>query len=427
MIEIKRKIFLSIFKIFVYLRFTYLTAILIFLSLRKIKGINYVKTNKIFLVLGKSIGLDDLKISYQNINSNIIFYNLDRNVTKIIFRSFVKKKIYKDYDYNSKDRNVEHQLKKLKIFLYDIFTILKKFKNFQGIINFNVFYYGDVELQKISKKLGVKFFSIHKEALKPPLYLKYFKWIYKNTANKFYGTKILTYNDFEKKLMVDGKVAPKNKIKVIGMPRLIKSFDLVKDHDNSKNKKIILYSSLFRKLPYFKNPYYKKPKHKIFENKSDLNFNEIQEKTLILLSKFLDKNQNARVTLKVRVGHEKLFEKKSIHKRMDVVKGGSGHDLLKNHDIVFAFNSTIILEALAAKKIVFCPFQNIKSGELFKFINLTISSNSERFILKKLQNIYDNKNNINFTNQKAVSKVLNLYLRNNDKMAGKRLIKVINT
>ena len=112
---------------------------------------------------------------------------------------------------------------------------------------------------------------------------------------------------------------------------------------------------------------------------------------------------------------------------MDVVKGGSGHDLLKNHDIVFAFNSTIILEALAAKKIVFCPFQNIKSGELFKFINLTISSNSERFILKKLQNIYDNKNHINFTNQKAVSKALNLYLRNNDKMAGKRLIKVINT
>ena len=83
-------------------------------------------------------------------------------------------------------------------------------------------------MQKVSKNLGIKFFTIHKEALKPPLYQKYFKWIYRNTSNKFYGNKILTYKNFEKKLMVDSNIAPENKIKVIGMPRLIKSFNISK-------------------------------------------------------------------------------------------------------------------------------------------------------------------------------------------------------
>ena len=82
-----------------------------------------------------------------------------------------------------------------------------------------------------------------------------------------------------------------------------------------------------------------------------------RKKTLKLLSTFLNKNENARLTLKVRIGHEKLFRKELLHPKIDIVEGGSGHYLLENHDIVFAFNSTIILEALAANKIVFVHFK----------------------------------------------------------------------
>ena len=78
--------------------------------------------------------------------------------------------------------------------------------------------------------------------------------------------------------MVDSNIAPENKIKVIGMPRLIKSFNISKLKNKNLNKKIILYSSLFRKLPYFNNPDYIKPKHKIFNHKSDLNFLKYRKK-----------------------------------------------------------------------------------------------------------------------------------------------------
>ena len=421
-----RNFFLFTLKIVTFLRFEYLTSLIIFLSLRRIKYIHYGKTNKTFLVLSKSVGIDDLETAFYRKKSKINFYYIDRNVTKIIFRSFVKKKIYKDYDYNTKNIDTNLQIKKFQNYIYKNFNNLKKLKNFEGIINFNVFYYGDVELQKVSKNLGIKFFTIHKEALKPPLYNKHFKLIYQNTCNKFYGNKILTYNNFEKKLMVDSNIAPENKIKVIGMPRLIKSFNISKLKNKNLNKKIILYSSLFRKLPYFNNPDYIKPKHKIFNHKSDLNFFEIQKKTLKLLSTFLNKNENARLTLKVRIGHEKLFRSELLHPKIDIVEGGSGHYLLENHDIVFAFNSTIILEALAANKIVFCPFQNLRSKELFNFLNLTICSNSEKFLIKKLQDCYDDKIIVNKKNKRNILKVLNLYLQNNDKKAGDRLIKALN-
>ena len=423
--KLLRKIFFFTLKIFTFLRLEYLTSLIVFLSLRRIKYIHYGKTNKTFLVLSKSIGRDDLETAYYKKKSKINFYSIDRNVTKIILDLLLKKKNIID-DYNTKNIDTNSQIKKFQNYIYKVFNNLKRFKNFDGIINFNVFYYGDVELQKVSKSLGVKFFTIHKEALKPPLYQKYFKWIYRNTSNKFYGNKILTYNNFEKKLMVDSNIAPENKIKVIGMPRLIKSFNISKLKNKNLNKKIILYSSLFRKLPYFNNPDYIKPKHKIFNHKSDLNFFEIQKKTLKLLSTFLNRNENARLTLKVRIGHEKLFRKELLHPKIDIIEGGSGHYLLENHDIVFAFNSTIILEALAANKIVFCPFQNLRSKELFNFLNLTICSNSEKFLLKKLQDCYDDKIIINKKNKKNILKVLNLYLQNNDKKAGDRLIKALN-
>ena len=90
-----RNFFLFTLKIVTFLRFEYLTSLIIFLSLRRIKYIHYGKTNKTFLVLSKSVGIDDLETAFYRKKSKINFYYIDRNVTKIIFRSFVKKKFIK--------------------------------------------------------------------------------------------------------------------------------------------------------------------------------------------------------------------------------------------------------------------------------------------------------------------------------------------
>ena len=45
------------------------------------------------LVLSKSVGIDDLETAFYRKSQKLIFIIIDRNVTKIIFRSFVKKNL----------------------------------------------------------------------------------------------------------------------------------------------------------------------------------------------------------------------------------------------------------------------------------------------------------------------------------------------
>ena len=78
--------------------------------------------------MSKSVGIDDLETAFYRKKSKINFYYIDRNVTKIIFRSFVKKKIYKDYDYNTKNIDTNLQIKKFQNYIYKVFNNLKKLK-----------------------------------------------------------------------------------------------------------------------------------------------------------------------------------------------------------------------------------------------------------------------------------------------------------
>tara|TARA_Y100000591_G_scaffold19757_1_gene14625 strand:- start:219 stop:1517 length:1299 start_codon:yes stop_codon:yes gene_type:complete len=406
-----------------------LSACIIFLSLREMKGIKYGKITKKYIVLHKSVGIDDLKDSFYLKSSNFKFLVIKRRFIKIIYDNFVKNDHLKDYDYFTKDKKILKGQAQYNNFLNKVILKLQLLIKFDGFINFNIFYKAEVELQKVSSNLGLKFITIHKEALHPPLYFKQLQWIYKNTANKFYGTKVLTYNNQEKKSLVVNEIVPSNKIKVVGMPRLIKSLNLNTKSYKKKNyfKNIVLFTTYNRYLPYYSNPYLKKPKHKIFSKITDTNFKKIELKTFDLLKKLLEKENDVQLSIKLRTGFKEntnIFQK--FGDRVKVITGGAGHELLANHGIVIGFNSTIVLESLAAGRITFCPFLNNSSKELFEFTKNTICSNSPNFLLSKLTKAKDGKLKISKKNQIEIKKALHFYLYNNDKQAGERLIKELN-
>ena len=405
-------------------------AYLIFFSLRKIKKIKYGRIKKRFLVLHKSVGIDDLVATFDKKKSNIELVVIKRKILKIFYNCFVKNDNLTDYNYYTENKEILNGQKKYNEYLNKIFSKLLKIKNFDGFINFNIFYKCEVELQKVSKDLGLKFYSIHKEVMHTPGYRKGIKWIYSNTANKFYGTKILIYNYFEKKLLIESKVSSAKKIKVVGMPRLINSLK-IRSNSSTKNKdlnkNIILYGFGNRYLPYNRNPYFKKPKDPLFENKHDINSDKIQAKTINMLIKVLKLEPEVKLTIKSKdaftVNKKKFSE---FDDRVQFIEGGSGHHLLQENGIVIAFNnSTIVFEALAAGKIVFSPFQKINSGELFDFKSCTICSNSEKNLIKKLLNFINKNQKLNRNFKKKSDKIIDLYLNNSDGKAGNRLIREI--
>lgn len=407
-----------------------LPAYLIVISLRKIKKIRYGKIKKRLLVLHKSVGINDLEAAFDNKKSNIELLVINRKILKIFYECFVSNDNLTDYNYYTEKKEILDGQKKYNEYLKKILTKLIKITNFNGFINFNIFYKCEVELQRVSKDLGLEFYSIHKEVMHTPGYRKGIKWIYSNTANKFYGTKILIYNSFEKKLLIESKVSTANKIKVVGMPRLINSLKIKSDSLTSNkhiNKNIILYGFGKRFLPYNKNPYFKKPNDPLFDHKHDINSDKIQAKTINMLYKVLNLEPEVKLTIKSKDSfsvNTKKFSK--FGDRVQFIKGGSGHKLLKKNGIVIAFNnSTIVFEALAAGKIVFSPFQKIKSGELFDFKNCTICSNSEKYLIKKLLYFINKKPKLNKSFKKRSDKIIDLYLKNSDGKAGNRLIKEI--
>ena len=88
-----QKILYLILNLLVNLRLSFLSSFVIFLSLRKIKGFNCVDSDrkKNLIVLEKSHGIEDIKIAYENIETNLVFFVLQRKVFSIIFKSFFKK------------------------------------------------------------------------------------------------------------------------------------------------------------------------------------------------------------------------------------------------------------------------------------------------------------------------------------------------
>ena len=343
-------------------------AYLIFFSLRKIKIIKYGKIKKRFLVLHKSVGIDDITAAFKSKKSKVEFLVIKRKILKIFYNCFVKNDHLNDYDYFTKNQNILNAQKRYRYYLFKIFSKLQTIINYNGFINFNIFYKCEVELQKISKSLGLEFYSIHKEVMHTPSYRSCIKWIYSNTANKFYGTKILIYNSFEKKLLIESKVCSAKKIKVVGMPRLINSLNTKLNSsiaNKDLNKNIILYLFGNRYLPYHKNPYFKKPNNPLFENKTKLNFDKLQDKTFNLLYDILKLKPEVKLTIKSKDSFKintKIFSE--FQNRVNFIEGGSGHHLLKENGIVIVFNnSTIVFEALAAGKIVFSPFHLISNPD----------------------------------------------------------------
>ena len=404
-----------------------LSAIIIYFSLRKIKKIKTNSKKKItFIVLHKAVGIDDLISAYETKISKINYLNLNRRFIKIIYDKFLKNKLH-DYDYNYFDKNIIENKKKYNDYLQKVIIYLKKFKKFNGFINFNIFYYAEVELQKVCKKQNLKFFTIHKESVHPPIYIKHLEWIYKNTANDFYGNKIFVYNASEKNLLIKSKVCKPNQVTVVGMPRLSHSFK-IKDFDKLNNKyknNLIIYQSQERYLPYFNNKNFKKPSHRLFDFSLPFSLKETEFKCLEMLKKISNQNK-INLTSKTRIGQNQS-KFKNIYKGLNIVSGGSGHKLLEKNQIVVAFNSTIIFEALAAGKIVFTPNfdEDYKKNSeyFFDYFGSTFLDRNVKSFEKSINNVIDdNYSDHLYKNDKKIKLVLKKYLFNNDNGAGNRLV-----
>ncbi len=302
---------------------------------------------------------------------------------------------------------------------------------FNFFIGFNFNYRAERELHNVCHELKIPFLLMYKENVRTELQRKYQVHMLKKTNEKINVYKIAVYSDIAKKFLVDVGIIDKKKIKVVGCPRLGLSFKYKKVIP--KNQIIYYAIEKYRGLPQnyiksFGEKYFKDLKcHKLY--KENYNWHKLHLKTLKILRYFAIKNPNIQILIKAKTGHYNSSDYKNLPTNITILKMGVGHSFLKESKVVIAWNTTSILEAIAANRFILLPYFHKKNPKLKKEDELVFKLDKKNYAFteddfyKKLNFFIKKRYKKNNLNNKQSS--LKYYLGNLDNGAGKRLDKFL--
>ena len=142
------------------------------------------------------------------------------------------------------------------------------------------------------------------------------------------------------------------------------------------------------------------------------------------LKQFSKNNKDVEVILKGKQGFFNLSEYENLPKNFKVLSGGTGEHLLKDAKLVIGWNSTSVLEAIAANRFLIHPLFFGKKSFL-KEASLRLNMNKQSVLLnenqfqKKLNYFINKKYNKNILNNNIYP--LKYYLNNTNGTSGKKL------
>ena len=410
-----------------------LLSLLLIFNLSKIKKIS--PKNKIkykVLVLTKSVGIDDLISSQKKYNKNILYLTFPRYFLKIMYEAIIHNhQELTDEKYFSKNKYTEKSKKEYNEFLLSFFKIFIKKYPFNLFIGFNFLYVAERELHDVSQKLKIPFLLLFKECVITKTQFNYQSYTWKKNKEHFKGSKIGVYSKLAKQYLSQSKIMSKNRIDVVGCSRLATSFSYKKILP--KNKIVYYAVEKYRGLPnrYCKTQdknFFKDLKDHKFYNKK-FNWEFLHSKTLKILRSFAINNPNIEIIIKTKTGEKNnLNNYKNLPENIKVIYEGAGHALLKDSKVVIGWNSTIILEAIAANRFILLPYFHKKNKILNKCeldfkLNKKNYGYSEQDFYMKLQNFIKEKYYSHKVNNDHRS--LEYYLGNSKNNAEKKLNKFI--
>ncbi len=369
-------------------------SLLLIINLSKLKNILPKKEAKFrVLVLSKSAGIDDLIESQKKYNNNILYLEFPRYILQIIFESFFgKNSEISDVKYFTNKKNIQKLKLEYRNFLITLIKLFKKKYSFKSFIGFNFIYRAEREFHLACDKLNIPFLVLFKESVLTKTQEEYQKFAYLKNKEKFGGYKIAVYSNFAKKYLMKSKIVNKHQVEVVGCSRLSSSFSYKKEIPKNQ----ILYYAIerYRGLP---NIYYELFGQKFYRNiknqnlfSTKYNWDELHIKTLKILKKFALKNPHIKIVIKTKTGQKyNKTDFEYLPENIEVYKEGVGHEFLKESKVIIGWNTTAILEAIAANRFILLPnFHKknkfLKDSELKFNLKKENYGNSENDFYKKL-------------------------------------------
>lgn len=417
---LKKQILILVVKFSCIFNLPFIYSLVLMISFKKINNIKYnLKSKKKLLFFYKSIGINDIKSAFNSYPSNYPIFFCESIYLLEVFDHFVSNQV-KDHHY--KIKNTEDGKKDYRNFMRKTFQFIKKNWNLGGFISASIFYRQLKEIENFSEELNLPFIVVHKEGIRSRKEREVEDWIIKNRVGKFGGSKLIVYNNDEKNSYLNINYTSKEKIDVCGCPR----FDNFHKMRGQPQEKTIVFFMIQKDygLPMKNNKWFvpKELQNKIKVKSFDWNF--INKKYTQLIREFIIENPEYNIIIKAKTGHieEQLKDLKKIkNKNVKFVMGGDSYEIIKKSKYVVVFNSAVLFETIAAKRILISVRDLIKKKNYDGFILETKKLHYTSKVLKNLKKInYPKKNKA----QKNF--ILNKYMGNVSGNSSVKVAKSIN-
>lgn len=333
------------------------------------------------IVLSKSGGTDDLIYSQKKYNEDIIYLKSFRSFFKHIYFTI----LYSVDKKNISDFSVEQKKifrKKYINFLVKFLNILKIKYKINAFIGFNYIYYAEKELHEACNQVRIPFLLLYKETVLTEIEIIYLKYILQSTKERFNGFKVAVYSNFAKEILTETNFSDENKIEVVGCSRLGESFSYKKI--SPKNQIVYYAIQNDRGLPHrfikqFGNKFLSNlEQHRYYDAK--YNWLNLNNKTLGILKRYALDNPETEIIIKNKIGIiENTKEYVNLPKNIKIKYDGIGHQLLKNSKVVIAWNTTAIIEAIAANRFILLPYFHKNEKKFRKENELILNLKSENY------------------------------------------------
>jgi hypothetical protein len=256
-------------------------------------------------------------------------------------------------------------------FLKAMWCGLERYVKFDAVVTGNFGYYAERELALVLEEMGTPFIAMHKENLKSPGRMEFSKIIYRDRRGPFGGRKIVVYNEGERALQIETRVASPEKITVCGMPRLDRVHEwrrnnAGKQRSAHRRPRVLLFSftpkAVLPRIGRRPQAGFVGNAERIEESLELLNWEELSRQTHQAVLTLAKENPEIGVVIKskARVREQSemrrmIGEETKLPDNLEIVAGGDPLDLIKKSDVVCGFNTTGLLEALATGKPVIVP------------------------------------------------------------------------
>lgn len=309
------------------------------------------------LVYYKMGGVDDLEELFKTEQPNFEVVFLRRDFQKRVAKHFFPSRALSDFTfkkYASSERRAAYA-----VFMTGCFKYIDRLLPFNLVLQFHITYYQERDIASALAPLGKKFVTLQKEGLRPRASWQKMVRVYQIQLDKYVGSKILTYNQATKDCLTVSGIVEKDKVHVIGMPRL----------DHSHHLRIKRTHPVVPTITFFLiDPIAGLPNIVNDDGTIGPMRFECPNGDLIVWDKLVNNVNQAMITyandnpsIRVKLKGKGLFSNYSdqfasnLPANVEVCYGPTGHHLLENSSVVVAYNSTIIFEAIAASLPVIIP------------------------------------------------------------------------